>query len=59
MSVYKNDDVTPPAPTPTPVEAPEDGYVGCYIDKGSDRIMGNKQSTSSMTAEVRCCVISW
>lgn len=47
MSVYANDVVVAPTPTPVP-----SSFLGCYADSKSARIMAKQASQSDMTAEV-------
>lgn len=70
ISVYEIGEAptpTPPTPTPTP-----DDYelLGCFADSQTNgRIMGDKTSSSTMTAEVSmtlmdfltaaCCAVLW
>lgn len=65
MSVYKYEDgptptPAPPSPTPEPPSpTPTSGFIGCYADSQSGRIMVLEATQDDMTAEVRqpeCCI---
>lgn len=52
MSVYEHEDGPPPITTP-PSPTPTSGFIGCYADSRSGRIMVLEATQDDMTTEVR------